>query len=81
MLYLTKKAGGKINVYSLVKLMYFADKAHLHKKGHTITGDCYARMPRGSTGPQTYDMVKEARGDESFHPEFRAFVEPHPIGS
>jgi len=63
LLYLTHKASGKIDLYALVKLMYFADKEHFHNWAHTITGDTFARLPHGSTGSNTLDILSAARGD------------------
>jgi len=66
LLYLISKAHGKIDYYTLVKLMYFADKKHFHTWAHTITGDIFARMPHGSTGSNTLDLLCAARGDTDY---------------
>lgn len=66
LLYLISKARGKIDYYTLVKLMYFADKKHFHTWAHTITGDIFARMPHGSTGSNTLNLLCAARGDTDY---------------
>jgi len=53
-------------LYKLVKLVYFADKKHLHEWGRTITGDKYAKMEHGTTPSATYDMLKAVRGDKDW---------------
>lgn len=65
MLYLMQLAGC-IGLYSLVKLLYFADKQHLHRWGRTITGDNYVRMRYGPTPSGAYDMLKSVRGDDDW---------------
>ena len=66
MLYLARKAGGSIDFSKLVKLVYFADKKHLHEWGRTITGDKYVKMEHGVTPSATYDMLKAVRGDKDW---------------
>lgn len=62
LLYLANKAPqGRIDFYTLIKLMYLADKEYFHRRGRTITGDDFARMDHGSTGSNTYDLLKEAQ--------------------
>ena len=72
LLYLADKAGGQIDLYKLLKMIYFADKAHLHKWGRTITADKYCRMNHGVTPSAVHDMIKSVRGDakipEGFNP-------------
>ena len=54
---------GQIDLYALVKTIYYADKNHLHEWGRTITGDGYAKMDCGPVPSKTYDMLKSVRGD------------------
>jgi uncharacterized phage-associated protein len=54
---------GKIDLYALLKTIYYADKSHLHEWGRTITGDGYAKMKCGPVPSKTYDMLKSVRGD------------------
>ncbi|MFH1112559.1 MAG: Panacea domain-containing protein [Pseudomonadota bacterium] len=73
MIYLAKKEGGRIGLYKLVKLVYFADKRHLHEWGRTITGDRFAKMRYGPTPSAVYDMIKAVRGDKDWERDLSAF--------
>jgi uncharacterized phage-associated protein len=64
--YLARKEGGQIDLYKLVKMVYFADKRHLHEWGRTITGDRFARMRYGPTPSAVYDMIKAVRGNNDW---------------
>ncbi len=61
-LYLANKTG-KIDMYALLKTLYYADKYHFQQWGRTITGDTYHRLPFGPVPSKTYDMLKSVRGD------------------
>ncbi len=63
LLYLLNKGGGGLELYKLVKLVYFSDKKHLKEFGRTITGDVYARMEHGPTASGVYDLLKSLRSD------------------
>lgn len=54
---------GHIDLYALLKSIYYADKNHLHEWGRTITGDSYAKMKCGPVPSKTYDMLKSVRGN------------------
>ncbi|MFA4947497.1 MAG: Panacea domain-containing protein [Candidatus Krumholzibacteriia bacterium] len=62
-LYLSQKAAKGLDLYALVKMIYFADKAHLLQWGRTITGNSYTRMQHGPTPSEAYDMLKSARDE------------------
>lgn len=49
------------DVYSVLKILYFADKEHLMKYGRFICGDSYVAMRNGPVPSGTYDIVKEVR--------------------
>lgn len=49
-------------VHEILKLLYFADKAHLEKYGCMALGDQYCAMEFGPVASQTYDLMKAARG-------------------
>jgi len=51
------------DLYSAVKVLYFADKEHLERYGRQISGDTYVAMDWGPVPSETYDLVKCARGD------------------
>lgn len=61
-LYIAGKRG-RINLYALLKTLYYADKNHFKEWGRTITGDCYHRLPYGPVPSKSYDMLKSVRGD------------------
>ncbi len=54
------------NMYTLLKLLYFADKIHLGRYGRFICGDTYVAMRRGPVPSGVYDIIKYARGDGWF---------------
>lgn len=75
LLYFCQKAGGRIDMYTLIKLVYFADKAHLHKWGRTITGDHYARLEHGVTPSAVYDMIKSTRGASDWPTDLSSYFQ------
>lgn len=77
MLYLVKRAGGELDYYKLVKMMYIADREHLRRKGHTVTRDFYVRMPHGSTGSKTLEMLQGVKGEHNKDVQLREFASPH----
>jgi uncharacterized phage-associated protein len=54
---------GEIDLYALLKTLYYADKNHFQEWGRTITRDNYVRMDYGPVPSRTYDMLKSVRGD------------------
>jgi uncharacterized phage-associated protein len=67
--YLVKLHGGQMNLMSLLKLLYLADRASLVETGYSITGDQMVSMPHGPVLSRIYDFVKwgkpESEQDES----------------
>lgn len=57
------------NLYKLLKVIYFADKEHLHRYGRFIFGDRYVAMNHGPVPSGAYDIVKYVRGDMAWGPE------------
>lgn len=51
------------DIYHVLKLLYFADKAHLERYGRFICGDSYVAMKSGPVPSGTYDIIKDIRGD------------------
>lgn len=51
------------DIYHVLKLLYFADKAHLERYGRFICGDSYVAMKSGPVPSGTYDIIKNIRGD------------------
>ena len=50
-------------LYSLMKMMYLADRLHLWRYGRMITGDDYTAMEKGPVPSHTYDLMKCVRGE------------------
>lgn len=72
-----------LTTLKLVKLIYFADKRHLHLYGRTITGDRYFGMENGPVPSDTYDALKTGafatvlmseRAECGEHPVWRAIA-------
>ena len=65
--YLIQKAGGRYDVFVLMKTLCLADRNALMKHGRTITGDKLVSMNKGPVVSGIYDMIKgkEVRG----HPD------------
>jgi len=58
-LYISQKVTNKFNIY---KILYYADKEHLHKYGRFITEDKYKRMYDGPVPSYTDDLIKRNSG-------------------
>jgi hypothetical protein len=65
--YLIQKAGGRYDVFVLMKTICLADRTALIKHGRTITGDRLVSMDKGPIVSGIYDLIKgkEVRG----HPD------------
>jgi len=61
-LYLVNKEGA-MDLYALLKTLYYAEKYHLQQWGRTVTGDTYHRLQYGPVPSKMYDMLKSIRGD------------------
>lgn len=61
--YLVQESGAQL--YSVMKMLYLADKAHLGKFGRTITGDEYTAMKQGPVPERAYSLCKYVRGQRS----------------
>ena len=58
-LYISQKVTNKFNIY---KILYYADKEHLHKYGKLITEDKYKRMYDGPVPSYIDDLAKRNSG-------------------
>lgn len=58
LLYIIQKAGGSLDMYSLLKILYFAESKHLVEYGRSITGDKMIAMNHGPVPSSSYDSVK-----------------------
>ena len=54
---LLKRAGGKMNHLSLIKLIYMADRQALLSWGRPITFDAYVSMANGPVASRTLDLI------------------------
>lgn len=54
-----------LDVMKCLKLLYFADKAHLLRYGRPIFGDDYYGMAHGPVPSFAYDMIKAAFGPKA----------------
>lgn len=50
------------------KVMYFADRKHLEKYGRFICGDRYIAMQKGPVPSGVYDLLKNVRDENKWHP-------------
>lgn len=57
---LVHKAGGKLPLLKLMKLMYLSERLSLERYGDTITGDSFASMPHGPVLSMTLDHMNGA---------------------
>lgn len=56
--YLTKRCGGEISIFFLLKMMYGAERRALTEWHRPITGDSFASMRKGPVLSRTYDLIK-----------------------
>lgn len=59
----TKSPEKRADLYKLLKVLYFADRAHLSRYNRTIAGDHYVAMSKGPVPSRIFDMIKSIRGD------------------
>lgn len=57
------------SMYSLLKMMYLADKLHLQRYGRFIAGDRYCAMKQGPVPSNAYGIFQHLRG-EAKRPQF-----------
>ena len=63
--YLTQQTGA--DLYSVMKMLYLADKDHLGRFGRTITGDMYTAMKNGPVPDRAYNLCKFVGGRRSHY--------------
>lgn len=56
--YLTKRCGGEISSFVLLKMMYAAERDALAQWHRPITGDSFVSMKKGPVLSRTYNLVK-----------------------
>ena len=62
LLYLCKRLPQPVDVYTALKVIYFADKLHLERFGRLMFGDRYIAMENGPVPSGAYDIVKYVGG-------------------
>ena len=63
MLYVAEKTS---NLYTILKVLYFADRTHLEKYGRFIYGDSYVAMKNGPVPGTAYDIAKDVRENRGY---------------
>jgi uncharacterized phage-associated protein len=61
MLYICQSLGGSWDKYSLLKILYFAEKEHLANYGRPITGDNFTAMEYGPVPSISYNEVQYSK--------------------
>lgn len=59
--YLAQQSGE--TMYTILKMIYLADRLHLERYGRPITGDTFIAMEQGACPSRIYDTFKVLRGD------------------
>lgn len=64
------------NMYTVMKMLYVADKMHLKRTGRFMFGDWYASMDAGATPSGAYNLAKYCRGEsqDMGFPEARDYL-------
>ena len=58
--YITTKRHKSLDHWTVLKLIFFADRYHLRKYGRTVTDDNYFAMQKGPVPSTVYDIIKGA---------------------
>ena len=56
--FLIQQAGGRCNIFPIVKTLYYANRISLVEYGRPITGDRLISMDKGPAVSETYDLLK-----------------------
>jgi uncharacterized phage-associated protein len=59
--YLASRSGE--TMYTILKMVYLADRHHLERYGRPITGDTFIAMKEGACPSKIYDSMKVLRGE------------------
>lgn len=54
----SQSANNKVNVYNVLKTIFYAEIDHLNKYGRPIIGDNYMAMDYGTVPSLIYDLIK-----------------------
>lgn len=61
LLYIANNINEERNMYKVLKVIYFADIAHMFNYGRFITNDNYVALQHGPVPSLAYDMVKDVK--------------------
>src|SRR5688500_9482554 len=61
--YLAARTGE--TMYTILKMIYVADRFHLERYGRPITGDNFVAMKEGACPSKIYDSMKVLRGEKN----------------
>ncbi len=61
--YLADQSGA--TMYTILKMVYLADRCHLERYGRPITGDFFIAMRQGACPSLIYDSMKYLRGEKN----------------
>jgi hypothetical protein len=76
--YLANRTGE--TMYTILKLVYLADRCHLERYGRPITGDDFIAMEQGACPSRIYDSMKVLRGERNrnYLPESEKYLSVDP---
>lgn len=76
--YLASRSGE--TTYTILKMVYVADRCHLERYGRPITGDHFIAMKEGACPSKIYDSMKVLRGEENknYLPNSEKYLEVDP---
>lgn len=77
--YLAERTGE--TMYTILKMVYVADRYHLAKYGRPITGDNFFALPEGACPTRIYDSMKSLRGEKNLNylPGSENYLDVDPI--
>jgi uncharacterized phage-associated protein len=67
-------------MYTILKMIYVADRTHLERYGRPITGDQFFAMKEGACPTKIYDSMKVLRGEKNknYLPNSEKYLEVNP---
>jgi hypothetical protein len=57
--YLIERSGGSVDMFFLIKMLYYADRTALVEWGNSITGDSFASLRKGPIVSDIYNFLKD----------------------
>jgi len=68
--YILERAGGRLDIYPLIKLLYLAERESLRRYHAPIFGDVYVSLPKGPIVQIVYDLTKDDATFLEFEPQY-----------